>query len=81
MLFTKDSRYRAGGYYRCRAKHREGCQKRRDNAETYARYLQQQRDRYDNDPVYRISKRLMDDARSRRKTIERRRALDGEVSQ
>src|SRR5262249_55467790 len=31
---------------------------------------QKARNRYDNDPIYRISKRLRDDARARRKRLE-----------
>jgi len=71
MLFKKDRRYTAGGFHACAVANRERC--RVYYTANSDRIRQRARDRYDDDPVFRIEKRLADDARSRRKTIERRR--------
>jgi hypothetical protein len=63
---------RAGGHWTCAVKRRE--KSRRVDGARRGIKAERQRDRYDRDPVYRIEKRLSDDARRRRQTIERRRA-------
>ena len=69
-----DRRLRAGGWWECPVKRRQV-----SRAGYHARYrakkLQQQRDRYDSDPIYRIEKRLNDDARKRRQRLDARRAI------
>lgn len=79
MLWSRDSRYRAGGFWACRAKNRDACGRRYANDETRERYLAQKRRRYDTDPVFRIEKRLRDDARSRAATLKRRRESLGSL--
>lgn len=70
--WQRDSKMTAGGWWRCAVTKREAM---RDYYETHGdRKLARQRDRYDRDPVYRIEKRLKQNACDRRKTIERRRA-------
>lgn len=59
--WNTDSRYAAGGFWRCAVKK-----------------LDQQRLRYDTDPIHRIEKNLRRNAVKRRKTIERRRAAHPE---
>ena len=72
--WKKDSGMAAGGWWQCavqaRAQERE-----RYHARHRERKLQQQRERYDSDPFYRIEKNLHDHARRRRETITRRRIL------
>ena len=67
-----DRRKPAGGYWICAVKGRE--RSRQTYGKRRAVKLARQRARYDNDPIHRIEKRLHDDARKRRGTIERRRA-------
>lgn len=57
--WNRDLRWPAGGYWRNQCAIKE---------------RQRQRDRYDNDPIWRIEKNLKNDALKRRQTIERRRA-------
>lgn len=68
-----DKRMAAGGWWECAVRRRE-LQRERYHSRYAPKKLAQQRDRYDNDPIYRITKRLHDDARRRRAAIERRRA-------
>jgi hypothetical protein len=79
MHFHRDKRYTRGGFYTCTVKDR--AKSRRYYAENAEKVCAQKRDRYDNDPFFRIQKRMTDDARQRRYTINRRKEeLDGQVS-
>lgn len=76
MLWSKDSRYRADGFWRCAVKNSARM------AAWYAangdRIRSSARDHYDADPIYRIEKILATGKRRRAKTLKRRReALDG----
>lgn len=70
--WSRDSRKTAGGWWECAVKRRER-QRRVYAGPKGEKKRRQQRERYDTDPIFRISKRLHDDARKRRATIERRR--------
>jgi hypothetical protein len=77
MYWQARARYTAGGYWRCAVKKRAS-----NNAYHHAnreRALQQRRDRYDRDAVYRLTKLMHDNARRRRDTIERRRQQLGSL--
>jgi hypothetical protein len=54
-LWMPDVRYLAGGWWRCRVKHRDN-----------------ERDRYDRDPVHRIEKLMKKNMKDRRDRLERR---------
>lgn len=71
MLWNRDTRYRLNGFWRCAVKNRE--RSATNYAKSAGRYLQQRRDRYDNDPVHRIEKRIRDNAHGRAQTLSRRR--------
>lgn len=73
MYWQQDSRYGKGGYWHCAVKAREYA---RERYRTRGRdtKLRQARERYDADPVFRIEKRLHDDARRRRQRLDARRA-------
>lgn len=78
--WQKDARLKAGGFWECRVKRRAYTRSRYMDPEFRERACRQKRDRYDNDPVYRITKRLTDDARARRRRLnERKEALRGEI--
>lgn len=71
--WQKDNRTASGGRWYCAVTARE-----RQRVRYYERYRDKKnaraRERYDIDPIFRIEKRLHDDARRRRERIERRRA-------
>lgn len=72
--WQKDKRNSKGGWWECPVRRRAHNAARYTNDERRERINAQKRDRYDADPIHRISKRLHDDARKRRETIERRKA-------
>ena len=76
MLWAKDTRYRAGGFWRCAVKNCErGIAYYEANTD---RILAGLRDKYDADPIYRIGKILANGKRKRGETLKRRReALHG----
>ena len=67
-----DRRMLAGGWWQCAVGKREAS--RATDTKRRAVKTERQRERYDRDPIYRIEKRLHDDARRRRERLERRRA-------
>lgn len=73
MLWSRDTRYRAGGFWHCGVKARERFARWYANPENADSCNRQRRERYDADPVHRISKRLHDDATRRAATLKRRR--------
>lgn len=73
MYWQADRKRKAGGWWLCAVKRRKLARDRYHDRHR-AQKLQRQRERYDSDPIYRIEKRLKDDARKRRATIVRRRA-------
>lgn len=73
MLFARDRRYLAGGFWRCAEKNR--LKSRAYYAANKERLTAALRDRYDRDPIYRIGKRLADDRRTRRQSLNRRKAM------
>jgi hypothetical protein len=56
MYWAKDSRKKAGGFWRCAVRERERQRRLYANDDFREAKLQRQRDRYDSDPVYRIGK-------------------------
>lgn len=67
------------GHWRCRVKHREQMRRRRATNRAYVEREQAKaRERYNADPVFRITKRLHDDAHARAKaTVRMRQRLEG----
>lgn len=75
MSWGRDSRYTAGGFWRCRVVKNERLRVYYDQRREAI--CKQRRDRYDNDPVHRIEKLMHDGKRNRRQSIERRRQAHG----
>lgn len=67
--------WQADGYWRCAVKKR-AVARRVDQARRDVKTARQ-RERYDADPVYRIEKRLRDDARMRAATLKRKKEAHG----
>ena len=76
-----DKRTKDGGYWYCAVTTRERQRQRYADANSRAKKLAQMRARYDTDYIFRIGKRLHDDARRRGERLKlRREALHGEIS-